>query len=99
MSGHSTFSGAAAAVLAELTGSDEFSFVTTSDGLPGVVRRFRRFSYAAKEAGMSRIYGGIHFPAANEQGLECGKKVGQYVTRSLFQKLAASGSKDEAQGE
>jgi hypothetical protein len=91
-SGHSTFSGAAAAVLAELTGSDEFSFVTTSDGLPGVVRRFRRFSDAAKEAGMSRIYGGIHFPAANEQGLECGQQIGQYVTRSLFQKLPTSHS-------
>ena len=83
-SGHSTFSGAAAAVLAELTGSDEFQFVTTSDGLPGVVRRFRRFSDAAKEAGMSRIYGGIHFPAANEQGLESGRKVGLYVVQNFF---------------
>ena len=86
-SGHSTFSGAAAAVLAELTGNDEFQFITTSDGLPGVVRRFRRFSDAAQEAGMSRIYGGIHFPAANEQGLESGKKVGLYVARNLFQKI------------
>lgn len=78
-SGHSTFSGAAAAVLAKLTGSDEFQFVTASDGLPGVVRRFRCFSDAAKEAGLSRIYGGIHFPSANEQGLESGRKVGLAV--------------------
>ena len=83
-SGHSTFSGAAAAVLGGLTGSDEFSFVTTSDGLPGVVRRFRHFSDAAREAGMSRIYGGIHFPAANEHGLESGKKVGIHVVRNFF---------------
>jgi len=83
-SGHSTFSGAGAAVLTELTGSDEFQFVTTSDGLPGVVRRFRRFSDAAREAGMSRIYGGIHFSAANEQGLECGKNIGRYVTQNFF---------------
>ncbi|MCI0534748.1 MAG: vanadium-dependent haloperoxidase [Verrucomicrobiales bacterium] len=85
-SGHSTISGAAAAVLGELTGTDEFPFITTTDGLPGVVRRFRRFSDAAKEAGMSRIYGGIHFPAANEQGLECGKKIGLYVSQHLFRK-------------
>ncbi|MCI0536029.1 MAG: vanadium-dependent haloperoxidase [Verrucomicrobiales bacterium] len=88
-SGHSTFSGAAAEVLAQMTGSDEFQFITTSDGLPGVVRRFRRFSDAAKEAGMSRIYGGIHFPAANEQGLESGRKVGLYVTQHLFGKARA----------
>ena len=88
-SGHSTFSGAAAAVLRELAGSDEFQFVTTSDGLPGVVRRFRRFSEAASEAGMSRIYGGIHFPAANEQGLESGRKTGEYVARTLFVPIVA----------
>jgi hypothetical protein len=82
-----------------LTCSDEFSFVTTSDVLPVVIRRLLRFSDAAKEAGMSRIYGGIHFPAANEHGLECGKKIGEYVTRSLFQKLPASRSKEEVQGE
>jgi hypothetical protein len=83
-SGHSTFSGAAAEILAEFTGSDEFSFVTTSDGLPGVVRRFRSFSDAAKEAGISRIYGGIHFPAANEAGLESGKRVGGFVAKKFL---------------
>jgi hypothetical protein len=87
-SGHSTFSGAAAAVLRELAGSDEFQFVTTSDGLPGVVRRFRRFSDAAREAGLSRIYGGIHFAAANEHGLESGRKTGEYVARTLFVPIA-----------
>jgi hypothetical protein len=89
-SGHSTFSGAAAAVLAGLSGSDEFQFVTSSDGLPGVVRRFRRFSEAAHEAGVSRVYGGIHFPAANEQGLESGRKIGEYVARALFSSTTAA---------
>jgi hypothetical protein len=83
-SGHSMFSGAAAAVLAEITGSDEFQFVTTSDGLPGVTRRFRRFSDAANEAGMSRIYGGIHFASANEDGLESGRRIGRYVAQEFF---------------
>lgn len=83
-SGHSTFSGAGAAVLAAVTGSDEFSFVTRSDGLSGVVRQFRRFSEAAQEAGLSRIYGGIHFPSANEEGLASGKKVGEYVVQHLL---------------
>ena len=89
-SGHSTFSGAAAAVLAELSGSDEFQFTTVSDGLPGVVRRFRRFSDAAREAGLSRIYGGIHFPSANEGGLESGRKVGTFVACEFLQPLGQS---------
>jgi hypothetical protein len=94
-SGHSTFSGAAASVLAEFSGSDEFQFVTTSDGLPGVVRRFQRFSEAAREAGLSRVYGGIHFPAANENGLETGRKVGEYVARTLFPSRGASTIADQ----
>ena len=96
-SGHSTFSAAAAAVLAEFNGSDEFFFVTRSDGLPGVVRRFHRFSDAAREAGMSRIYGGIHFAAANEQGLESGRKVGEYVSHSLFRSLGAEKTPDTSE--
>lgn len=84
-SGHSTFSGAAAEILARVSGSDEFHFYTTSDSLPGVARRFRRFSDAAAEAGMSRIYGGIHFPHANEEGLVCGRKVAEYVLNHRFQ--------------
>jgi hypothetical protein len=87
ISGHSTFSGAAAAVLAGLSGSDEFTFTTVSDGLPGVVHRFQRFSDAAREAGLSRIYGGIHFADANEMGLEAGRKVGTSVIHSHFQLL------------
>ncbi|HZO51487.1 MAG TPA: phosphatase PAP2 family protein [Bryobacteraceae bacterium] len=85
-SGHSTFSGAAAAVLAEFSGRDEFQFVTSSDGLPGVVRRFERFSDAAREAGVSRIYGGIHFPDANEMGLAAGSKIGLHIARTMLQR-------------
>jgi len=81
---HSTFGSAAATVLADLTGSDEFQFVTTSDRLPGVVRRYRRFSDAAHEAGLSRIYGGIHFSDANEHGLACGKKIAAHVLQNAF---------------
>ena len=89
-SGHSTFSAAAAAFLAEFSGSDEFQFVTTSDGLPGVTRRFERFSDAAREAGSSRVYGGIHFPAANEMGLATGSKIGLHIARTMLEPTVAS---------
>jgi hypothetical protein len=88
VSGHSMFSSAAAAVLATFNGGDDFRFVTVSDGLPGVVRRFERFSEAAREAGLSRIYGGIHFQDGNEMGLAAGSKIGAHVASTILQPLA-----------
>lgn len=78
-SGHSTFSSAAARMLALYAGGDEFDFVTTSDGLPGVTRSFSSFSQAAEEAGQSRIYGGIHWQFDNQLGLSTGNALGEHV--------------------
>lgn len=79
ISGHSTFSGAAAAVLAAFYGSDDIAFTTAAEDPPGQTRSFASFSQAAMEAGMSRIYGGIHFMSANLSGLACGAATGGYV--------------------
>jgi hypothetical protein len=84
-SGHSTFSAAGAAALAQFFGTDNVRFSTTSDGLPGATRSFSRLSDAASEAGMSRIYGGNHWDFDNRQGLACGKKVGDFVGKHFFQ--------------
>lgn len=74
-SGHSTLSGASAEVLTAMFGPD-LAFVDTThedDGLPA--RRFASFWAAAEEAGISRLYGGIHFPAAISRGLDQGRCV------------------------
>jgi len=84
ISGHSTFSGAAAAVLAAFFGSDQIPFTTTSEDLPGVSRGYGSFSQAAEEAGMSRIYGGIHFMSANLNGLASGAQLGGYIAENLL---------------
>lgn len=78
-SGHSTFSGTAAAVLARFFGTDDVQFESRSQSLPGFVREYPSFSAAAVEAGMSRIYGGIHFMSANTQGLNVGNRIGNYA--------------------
>lgn len=83
-SGHSTFSGAAAAVLAMYFGADTIPFTTDSEDLPGVSRSFTSFSQAAEEAGMSRIYGGIHYMAANRAGLESGAALGELVMENYL---------------
>lgn len=94
-SGHSTFSGAAAAVLTELFG-DSFAFTSRADrGSSGQwppsddvglleVRSFSSFWEAANEAGLSRIYGGIHFNFDNTAGLDSGSQVGQWVVQNAL---------------
>jgi membrane-associated phospholipid phosphatase len=88
-SGHSTFSGAAACLLANFFGADNIRFTSASDGLPGVTRTYEGFWPAAEEAGMSRIYGGIHYQFDNVDGLLAGKELGQFVYRNYLQQRAA----------
>lgn len=78
-SGHSTQSGAAAEVLTYLFGAN-YAFEDRThddDGLPA--RRFDSFWHAADEAGISRLYGGIHYRAAIELGLDQGKCIAAYT--------------------
>jgi hypothetical protein len=44
-------------------------------------RRFGSFLEAADEAALSRLYGGIHFRAAIENGLAQGRRIGRAVSR------------------
>ena len=90
-SGHSTFSHAAAKVLASLFG-DQVNFLDRIDpGSTGIWppvdetsllarRRFQSFTQAAEEAGQSRIYGGIHFQFDNTAGESAGKSIGTLVS-------------------
>ena len=94
-SGHSTFSGAAAAVLTELFGVVPFTTMADvgstgawppADDVSGLqVRSFTSFQQAAQEAGLSRIYGGIHYSFDNTTGQAAGNSVGQLVMAQLLQ--------------
>jgi hypothetical protein len=78
-SGHSTQSGAAAEVLTKSLG-DNFAFVDNTHERDGLkARSFGSFREAAEEAGISRLYGGIHFRAAIDRGLEQGRCVASHV--------------------
>jgi PAP2 superfamily len=80
-SGHSTQSMAAAVVLTGLFG-DAFTFEDATHIRDGVkARTYPNFMAAADEAGMSRLYGGIHFRAAIEKGLEQGQCVGAFTNK------------------
>lgn len=64
ISGHSTFSAAAATVLSYI-----------------VPEKAAAYEAMAREASMSRMYGGIHFRSDCEQGLIVGKNVGAFAVQ------------------
>ena len=76
---HSVISAAAAAVLRDLFDSDDVSFAVHSELLPGVKRSFSSFSAAAEEAGLSRIYAGVHFRFDHTSGRRLGRDIAEYV--------------------
>jgi hypothetical protein len=87
ISGHSAFSAAGAEILKRFTHSDAFgSSVTFPAGSsviePGVTPakavtlRWKTFTEAADQAGMSRRYGGIHFKAGDLSARAVGRLVG-----------------------
>jgi hypothetical protein len=95
VSGHSIFSASAARVLKLFTGSDRFGHsVTIPAGQsfvePGLVPasdltlRWRTFSDAADEAGISRRYGGIHFIDGDLQARKMGRKIGKQAWRKAL---------------
>lgn len=78
-SGHSSESGAAAEALTAMFGNN-FAFEDATHVREGLkARPFKSFWAAAEEAGISRLYGGIHFRAAIEQGLAQGRCIGKLV--------------------
>ena len=85
---HSVLGGAASEVLRRFYHNDHVPFTVTS-GVPfaGLTRSFESFSEAAAENGESRIYAGIHFRTAVEDGIEQGNHIGRFVFKHALQSL------------
>lgn len=94
VSGHSTFSYAAAVILKHITGSDAFGgCITIEKGSSktepqtsphcDIILDWPTFTAAAEQAGLSRLYGGIHFKNANE----CGQQLGKAIAEKVWQKV------------
>ncbi|MBL7775628.1 MAG: vanadium-dependent haloperoxidase [Saprospiraceae bacterium] len=96
VSGHSTFSAAVAEVLTAFCGNSAYGESVTipakSSKIEGrctpkleLTLSWRSFHEAAEQAGMSRLYGGIHFEDGNLSGRQLGKSVGQCVWNKACQ--------------
>ena len=92
-SGHAVQGGVAAEILKQVFGTDDIPFTacsttlglgrTCADPIP-VLRSYSSFSQAADENAVSRIYIGIHFRHAVEEGLQHGRKIAAYAVHQFL---------------
>lgn len=82
-SGHSVISSSSAVTLTNLFG-DNFAFTDSTEvefGMPP--RSFKSFLEASDEAAISRMYGGIHYRPAIENGVKEGRALGTYIIEKV----------------
>src|SRR5207248_9201198 len=83
-SAHATYSTSVATVLSTFFGTDAIPFSLSFEGLPGVTRSFASFSAAAHEAGLSRLWLGIHWAFDITAGEAQGQAVGTYIVQNCL---------------
>lgn len=87
ISGHAVISAAAAEALTDSFG-DNKAYTDSSESEFGIPpRSFKSFRQAAKEAAISRVYGGIHYKIACDVGNQTGVKIGDLVNQKLQLKI------------
>ena len=84
-SGHTGLSGSIAATLQDFFKTDKVGWSDTNNA--GLTRSFRRFSEAIDEIVDARIWSGIHFRTADEQGERIGKDVAKWREKHYFAAL------------
>jgi PAP2 superfamily len=93
-SAHSSFSAGGIAVLVATFGENT-PFTVDSDAMTGVTRSFSSFDAALAELADARVFGGIHFRTACDDGKALGTAVGNYVLRTAFLPGNGNGSFDD----
>ncbi|MFD7305748.1 vanadium-dependent haloperoxidase [Streptomyces pharetrae] len=88
-SGHTTYSGAAEAVLSTLAGPSTAPFDLTSPTAPGVTRTYTTWKQLSDENVDARVLSGIHTRSADEAGITLGKNVARHTLRNAASLLAA----------
>ncbi len=84
-SGHGCASGSIARTLQAFFGTDQMEFSTNSV-VSGTTRKFTTFTQAIEEIVDARVYSGIHFRTADEQGALMGKRVANYAQDHFFER-------------
>jgi len=86
-SGHLCLTSSSMHALQAFFGTDELPFYVTSSRFPGERRYFERFSDVISQLLEARIWAGIHFREADEQGALLGERVARYAQQHYFGSL------------
>jgi hypothetical protein len=101
-SGHSCVTSAVLNTMRGFFGTDKVAFDIVSSRFPGTpaqTRHFERFSDALKEVINARVWGGIHFRAADEQGAVIGKQVAKWERKHFFKPVRSHSHDDQGDDE
>jgi hypothetical protein len=79
--GHSGASGAAGTITLELLG-DDFDFTLSDPAQPGWSVSYDSITAAMYDFAEARLWGGVHFSAANAAAVEIGRQVATEVVRT-----------------
>jgi hypothetical protein len=82
-SGHTGLSGSIVRTLQQFFATDRLAWSDTNNG--GLTREFTRLSQAIDEIVDARVWSGIHFRTADEQGERIGSQVARYVGQRYFE--------------
>ena len=83
-SGHSCVSSSIMYALMDFFDTDEISFDVSSPRFPGQTRHFDSFSELTREIVDCRVWGGIHFRTADQQGAVLGRTVSKWLHQNYF---------------
>jgi PAP2 superfamily len=92
-SGHAGLSGSIVATLQEFFRTDKVAWIDTNNA--GLTRSFTRFSHAIEEIVDARIWSGIHFRTADEQGARIGRQVAKWRKSNYFRTVGHDADDDD----
>jgi hypothetical protein len=92
-SGHTGLSGSIVATLQQFFGTDRMAWSDTNTA--GLTRSFTRFSHAIHEIVGARIWSGIHFRTADEQGARIGRQVAKWRHKNYFRPVDEHAGHDD----
>jgi hypothetical protein len=92
-SGHGGLSAAIVTTFQRFFGTDHVGWTDTTNG--GLTRSFSSFSQAIDEVVDARVWSGIHFRTADEQGAEIGRRIAKYGAKRYFEPVREQHDHDD----
>ena len=80
--GNPAFATSVAVTLSDFFGTDQMTWTDTNNG--GFTRAFTRFSDAGEDVVNARVWSGIHFRNADEEGAKVGRQVAKWREHHFF---------------